>query len=151
MALRFAYRRARISRPAIALGGRMERPQPIVPVTVLGPTRSTHEHAGLDTMADDTVFPLSLATAIGLDLSNAPQGLLRGVSGTSHVVYYAQVVLRMTDGKEFREWPAIVGFSPAPLRRPLLGFAGCLQFFTTTFHGDHEVVELAVNRLYSGS
>lgn len=34
-----------------------------------------------------------------------------------------------------------VGFSPA-ISRPLFGFAGFLQFFTATFHGDREQVEL---------
>jgi hypothetical protein len=33
----------------------------------------------------------------------------------------------------------------------LLGFAGFLQFFTATFRGDREEVELAVNVLYPGS
>ena len=52
---------------------------------------------------------------------------------------------------ERHEWPAWVGFTPAPLRRPLLGFAGCLQFFTATFSGDREQVELDANALYPGT
>ena len=55
------------------------------------------------------------------------------------------------DGIEFREWPAWVGFTNAPLPHATLGFAGCMQFFTTTFHGDREEVELAVNGLYPGT
>jgi hypothetical protein len=66
-------------------------------------------------------------------------------------VRYATVTLRLTDGIERREWTAWVGFTRAPLRRPLLGFAGFLQFFTATFHGDREEVELAVNSLYRGT
>jgi hypothetical protein len=38
-------------------------------------------------------------------------------------VRYAQVFLRMTDGKEQREWPAWVGFTPAKIQSPLLGLA----------------------------
>jgi hypothetical protein len=34
---------------------------------------------------------------------------------------------------------------------PLLGFAGCLQFFSAHFHGDREEVELSVNSLYRGT
>ncbi|HEY7315101.1 MAG TPA: hypothetical protein VH643_37490 [Gemmataceae bacterium] len=64
---------------------------------------------------------------------------------------YAQVRLRITDGKEQREWPAWVSFTPAKLQLPLLGFAGFLQFFTATFQGDYEQVELAVNNLYPGT
>ena len=43
---------------------------------------------------------------------------------------------------------AWVGFTSAPIRHPLLGFAGFLQYFTATFHGDREEVELAVNGTY---
>jgi hypothetical protein len=55
----------------------------------------------------------------------------------------------LTDGIEFREWPAWVGFAPN-LRRRVLGFAGAMQFFTTIFYGDDEIVELNVNRLFPG-
>jgi hypothetical protein len=64
---------------------------------------------------------------------------------------YGLVRLRITDGQEMREWEAWIGFTPARLRYPILGFAGCLQFFTATFHGDQEEVTLAVNALYSGT
>lgn len=68
-----------------------------------------------------------------------------------HTIRYAQVTLRLTDGTEFREWPAWVGFTSARLKRPLLGFAGFLQFFTATFFGDREQLELATNPLDPGS
>ena len=66
------------------------------------------------------------------------------------VVRYAAVELRLTDGREFRRWPAWVGFTAARLNQPLLGFAGCLQFFGAYFRGDREEVELEVNALYPG-
>ena len=59
-------------------------------------------------------------------------------------------MLRLTDGREFREWPAWVGFTPARLPYPMLGFAGCLQFFDAEFRGGREEVELTVNPLYPG-
>ncbi len=37
---------------------------------------------------------------------------------------FAEVMLRISDGRENRDWPARVGFTAAPLHRPLLGFAG---------------------------
>jgi hypothetical protein len=37
------------------------------------------------------------------------------------------------------------------LKQPLLGFAGCLQFFDALFHGAREDVELSVNSLYPGT
>ena len=61
------------------------------------------------------------------------------------------MTLRLTDGREFREWPARVGFAPVPMTFALLGFAGFLQFFGANFLGDGEEVELTVNSLYPGT
>jgi predicted aspartyl protease len=104
----------------------------------------------LDTGATDAVFEEATAAKIGVDLTHAPLGEASGVGLVSASVRYAQVNLRVTDGREFREWPAKVGFTSAPLRWALLGFAGCLQFFHATFRGDVEEVELTVNPLYPG-
>jgi hypothetical protein len=92
-----------------------------------------------------------LAAFVGIDLSNAPVGWASTATLTNAAVRYARLSLRITDGKEQREWPALVGFTSAKLHQPLLGFAGFLQFFTVRFHGDREQVELTINSLYSGT
>lgn len=63
---------------------------------------------------------------------------------------YGQVTLRLADANEARERVGWVGFSQAPLWRPLLGHVGVLEFFTATFHGDREIVELTINGKYQG-
>jgi len=73
------------------------------------------------------------------------------VGGVPLPVRYVQATLRLTDGTEFREWTAWVGFAPVPMLWPLLGFAGFLQFFSASFLGDREEVELNVNSLYPGT
>jgi len=105
----------------------------------------------LDSAADDTIFSEHLAARIGVDLTEAPTGVATGVASGPVTVRYAQVTLCLFDQHQRYEWLGWVGFTAARLNRPLLGFAGCLQFFTTTFHGDLEVAELAVNRLYPGT
>jgi hypothetical protein len=122
----------------------------LVTVTIIGPTNTWIEPALLDPGADDTVLPDLAATKIGLDLTNAPTGTASGVATGIIPLRFARVTLRLTDGQEFREWEALVGFTSAPLKFPLLGFAGCLQFFTSTFFGHLEEVELTVNPLYAG-
>jgi hypothetical protein len=129
----------------------MVRPKPIVSVTLVGPAGSRCRDALLDVGADDSVFSEALATLIGVDLRNAPTGRGQGIATGYIPIRYAEVTLRLTDGIEFREWRAWVGFTSSPLRRNLLGFAGCLQFFTATYYGDREEVELAVNGLYRGT
>jgi hypothetical protein len=151
MSLRFLYLQVPIGRPIVPLGGRQERPRPLISVTLVGPTGSTAQDALLDTGADDTIFPDSVATKIGIDLSKAPTGVGAGVGIAGLGVRYAEVTLRIADNKEQREWKAWVDFTSAPFRYPMLGHAGCLQYFTATFHGDREEVELTVNGLYPGT
>jgi len=66
------------------------------------------------------------------------------------IARFVQLPLRNSDGLEFREWSAWVGFASG-LRRSVPGFGGFLQFFSATFHGDIERVDLEINSLYSGS
>jgi hypothetical protein len=149
--MRFPYQMTQAVRPAIALGGRWVRPQPLIHVSLVGSATTRPVLGILDTAADDTVFPDYVAARIGLDLSGAPTGSSSGVGRVPVQLRYAQVKLRVASGGEFREWPALVGFTSLPVRYPMLGFAGFLQFFTSTFHGDREEVELVVNSLYPGT
>jgi Aspartyl protease len=133
MTLHFRYAQVRALAPILSLGGRWVRPTPIVPVTIIGPTASRAQDGLLDTGAHDTIFPAHWAQSLGIDLTDAPVGRASVVGMPSFQIRYAQVSLRITDGVERREWPAWVGFLDARMRYPLLGFAGCLQFFTATF------------------
>jgi predicted aspartyl protease len=151
MALRYPYKRFPTLSAVVSLGGRKDRPRPIITVTLIGPTGSQVESAFLDTLADDTVFPEDVANAIGLDLTHTPVGQAAGIGKVSAALRFAEVTLRIVQGTERREWRAWVGFTATALNRPLLGFAGFLQFFTATFYGDREEVELAVNSLYQGT
>lgn len=151
MTLRFAYKPEQMGYPLVPLGGRRDRPRPIIPVTVGGPTSSSLHHALVDSGSDDTVFPEWVARMIGIDLTNAPTRTAGGVATHRVTLRYAVVTLNLTDFQENREWRAWVGFTPASMRYPILGFAGCLQFFDALFHGSREKVELTVNDLYPGT
>jgi hypothetical protein len=151
MSLRYRYKLERVSQPLLTLGGRSVRPRPVINFTLVGPGGAWVTEGLLDTGADETVFPEFFAAKIGLDLSAAPTGTVSGVAHGSAVLRYAEITLRLTDGREQREWTAWVGFTAGKLKRPLLGFAGCLQFFDACFRGDREEVELTVNSLYRGN
>src|SRR5579884_3434681 len=140
MTMRFPYAPMRLRRPAVSLGGRTIRPRPLISVTLLGPADVSLQDGLLDTGADDTIFSDTVAAQIGLDLSNAPVGDAAGLGPGVFSLRFAQVVLRVADNFERREWTAWVGFTSAPLRHPTLGFAGFLQYFTATFYGDREEV-----------
>jgi hypothetical protein len=106
----------------------------------------------LDTGADECVFPETLAPSLGVDLSKSPEHSLGGFGGIQIArVRYAWIHLRLADNNERREWAAWVGFTNSPLRFALLGIEGMLRYFTATFRGDLEEVELVVNSLYPGT
>ncbi|HEY7156051.1 MAG TPA: retropepsin-like aspartic protease [Gemmataceae bacterium] len=151
MTLRFPYRNFRPAHQIVPLAGRIFRPRPVFSVTLSGPHGSAAQDALLDTGADDTVFPEWAVQRIGIDLTNAPLGHAGGLPQGSVPVRYARVTLRIADNHERREWEAWVGFTPSPIRFPVLGFIGFLQYFTATFHGDREEVELTVNNHYPGT
>lgn len=49
-------------------------------------------------------------------------------------------------------WPAIVGFTDAPIPyRCLLGHTGFFEFFDATFHGQAQVLELRPNPLFGAA
>src|SRR5204863_8426585 len=131
--------------PIVSLGGRHERPKPVIAVALLTAHDTVTRDCLLDTGADDTTFPEDVAKKLGIDLSNAPSGSASGVGMGPYSVRYAKVTLRITDGQEQREWEGWVGFTSARLHRPLLGYAGFLQFFDANSRGDAETVELTVN------
>jgi predicted aspartyl protease len=151
MPLRYRYQPFHTQQPLWQLGGKSVRVRPILTVTVISPTGTGVTDGLLDTGADDTVFSVNLAAKLGIDLSTAPHGVASGVGLVAATVRFAEVKLRITDGREQREWTARVGFTTAPLKRPLLGIAGFLEFFNATFFGDREEVELTVNSLYRGT
>jgi hypothetical protein len=150
MTMTFRYFLAKTRRPVHSLGGRQNRPRTLIPFCLTGPAGIYVKDGLLDTGADDTVFEEDVAARVGIDLTNAPEGEVTGVAAAATPVRYALATLRVSDGRESREWDAWVGFTAAKLRHPLLGFAGFLQFFDAHFFGQREEVELTVNGMYPG-
>jgi aspartyl protease len=151
MSLLFPYKVVPVHHSVVSLRGRWSRPRPLITVSVVGSSAAYPLKGLLDSGADNTVFHESVALRLGIDLSNTSVAQMQTATLRSYPVRYAPTHLRITDGVEQREWPAWVGFTPAPLNHPLLGFAGFLQYFTAMFHGDREQVELTVNSLYPGT
>src|SRR4051794_1635484 len=114
--MRFRDTPLRAKTPVVSLGGSQMRPRPIDPVSLIGPGNTQAIPGGLDSHADDTVFPEQYAVLTGIDLTNAPNGTAAGIGQAPVPVKYAQVPLRLTDGVERREWIAWVGFSPVLTR-----------------------------------
>ena len=144
-----------------ALGGRPPpslpasatiRWRPLVPVTLLGPTgrRRFFPRALLDPGADDTVFPLAIAGLIGVALRPDSGHALRW-RGQGYALRFGDVSIELSDGVEVWRWSAVIGWSPAPLRYPILGLAGCLQFMDACFLGESRIAQLEANGSFPGT
>jgi hypothetical protein len=59
--------------PIPSLAGAMVRYRPIVSTRISGPLGSRLYDGCLDSASDDTIFPLSLARRIGIDLTGLPK------------------------------------------------------------------------------
>src|SRR5437868_12976659 len=121
-------------------------------LTIVGPTgpRRVFPRALLDPGADDTVLPFALAAILGIAL-HADSGHGLRWRGQGYSLRFGNVVLELSNGPLLWRWPAIVGFSPAPIRYPILGYAGCLQFVDARFRGEDRIVELEAAPSFPGT
>jgi hypothetical protein len=103
-----------------------------------------------DPASDDTVFTLDTARRIGAQLRPDTGHRIRW-RGQLHPLRFGDVELVLHDGVSVWRWATVVGFSPAPLRYPILGNAGCLQYMDVLFRGADLAVELTTNRSYAGT
>jgi hypothetical protein len=152
--LRFPYRDEPLLGPAPPSlpAGTLARSRPLIPVTILGRPGLLRDfgRAVVDPAADDCVFPLDTAQRIGIRLRPDTGHRVRW-RGQLHPLRFGDVELLLTDDGSLWRWPAVVGFSPAPIRYPILGQAGFLQFIDAKFLGADRQVELETNREYPGT
>jgi hypothetical protein len=152
--MRFSYQPDLLTGPAPPTlpAGASTRWRPLIPVQIIGPTGVSRHYprAVADPAADDTVFPLDTARRIGVRLRPDTGHRVRW-RGQLHPLRFGDIELVLNDSASIWRWTAVVGFSPAPLRYPILGNAGCLQYLDVLFRGDDLVVELTTNRSYAGS
>ena len=151
MTLRFPYQPVELSGPPPPSlpPNATARWRPLVPVRVVGVTSfRSYGAAVLDSGSDETLFSLPVAEKIGVPF--LPHAGAHVYRGKTYSIQYAQVQLELTDGNVLWSWPAVVGFSEAKFRYPLLGQAGCLEFMDVTFKGKDRLVLLETNDSYPG-
>jgi hypothetical protein len=146
--MRFAYTAVPVRAPVHSAGGALTRLRPIVSV-VIGPTGTQRIlDCLIDSGADDTILPLRIAVALGIDLTHAPTGSAQGLGGMALSYRYAPVQLRLTDGSETCVWTAIAGFVDLPMPRGYLVQSG---FFEVTFRSAPRAIEVVPGPSFSGT
>lgn len=121
--------------------------RPLVPVTVAGPAGGSFSfgRALVDPGADDTVFPLDVAHLLGIALKPPTAHAMRW-RGQRFPVRYGAVDLELIDDTgTLLRWPAVVAFTNAAVRYPLLGVCGCMEFLNVRFFGADRIIEIEPN------
>ncbi len=150
--MRIAYLAGIARTPQPSLRGGVLRHRPVLAVRPSVGGGSWILDGLLDSGSDDTIFPEWVAGVIGVDLTAAVEHNIQ-LAGRGKPIRsrFLPITLRITDGlQETYEWEAIVGFVAVPLKWPLLGQAGFLEFFDVRFLGADHATELIPNRAFAG-
>lgn len=125
--------------------------RPVITIRVVGPNADARWDALVDSGADETLFPLSLAEILGVELDQELISEAAGISGDRLKIQYGNVELRIESGTETVVWKTTVGFvdfGSASDEVIILGHGGCRDFFTAIFDGEKAELELTPNALF---
>jgi predicted aspartyl protease len=141
----FLYRKYRIRPTPVFPGGVLYRPE--VLVRIIGPSGDVFLRGLVDTGADSTILPRSIATSLGVAFCDGDTSRAAGFTGDQLDVVYAEVEFEVIQRGEQHRWRTLVGFVDYPrpeLEQTLLGRVGFLDQFMATFDPDHNQVELVL-------
>ena len=121
--------------------------RPEVPITLHGPKGSDSFLALVDTGADNTIFPESIAHDLGFPLIPGEGPAARAFGGQKVSLSYADVDLELVHTDEILQWKSRVYFLSGAGDEDtlILGHQGFLDFFTATFIGEECALELVPN------
>lgn len=144
--MNFPYQPAITVDPVSGDGLLIGRPE--VLITVHGETDARTYQALVDTGADRSVFPSSMANDLGIKLMPAMGKGGLTFSGEALKLSVGIVVLELSQDDRILRWPAAVlfhDFANPGDESVILGHAGFLEYFTATFDGSDGVLSLVAN------
>ena len=119
------------------------RQRPIVAVTViLSNQRPVLFDALVDTGADVSLFPMSIADRLGLDLSQQPEVTVFAAVGGQCYYRLHDVELELRRPPEVFRWKASVGFVDREMSYAILGTRGFFQLFDLTYSHSREFIDI---------
>jgi hypothetical protein len=124
--------------------------RPVITIRIVGPKSEARWDALVDTGADETILPLSLADLLGVELDQEVTSQAVGISGDKLTLYYGEVEFQMAVEAESATWRTTVGFvdfGSSDDEVIILGHGGCLDFFTAKFNGESAELDLIPNVL----
>ena len=131
--------------------GILHRPE--ILIRVVGKAGSSKLRALVDPGSDDTLLPLSVGRSIGATMDLTQTWHAEGIGGQAIPVILGEVEFELTDGKQTFRWTAKVGFvdfADPKDEITVLGHAGFLDYFRTTFDGHLRTLEIEVTPAFPG-
>lgn len=123
--------------------------RPVIAVTVLGPRGKVVERALVDTGADFSILPLSIAPLLGITLDPGRNRVGESATGHNLAVSIGKVTFEIVQQEERYRWATEVGFASLGSsfhdEDAILGHGGFLDFFTATFDGKKHELSLKPN------
>jgi hypothetical protein len=141
--MKWSYSRYEVDDSPICPDGIVFRPE--ATLCVRGRSGEAFLQPLIDTGADHSLFPISVAISVGAELFEHDLDAARGITGQEIPITPGRVQLQLLSDEGSFEWSAIVGFAEFATPEEecsLLGNAGCLELFHAAFDGTARTVEL---------
>lgn len=117
--------------------------RPAIPVVLRSSRKALRKFGIVDTGADLTLAPLSVAHSLGVPLDPRRGISIEGIGGGDFTAIPGELDLEIHRGPESLRWKALVHF--AEQDNLLLGNEGFLEFFVATFDWAAKTIDLAPN------
>ena len=134
--------------PSIDTGEEIVLLRPEIPLRVCGPVGHVDVLALVDTGADNSIFPLSVATELGIEPTIGTGPGATAFGGQRIALSFADLVLELAQNGNVIRWRSRVYFADFPNdseKAVILGHEGFLDYFTATFIGEDCVLDLEPN------
>jgi hypothetical protein len=122
--------------------------RPEVPLRIFGPNGSAMYMALVDTGADNTIMPMTIARELGITTHRGKGPGAAAFGGQEISLSHADVELELTQDENSLRWRARVQFFGSPDIEPetlIVGHQGFLDHFTAIFDGEQLTLDLQPN------
>jgi hypothetical protein len=122
--------------------------RPEVSIRIVGPAGIAETLALVDTGADNSVFPLSIARHLQIETALGEGPAATAFGGQQIPLSFAEVILELSDDDASIRWHGRLYFADFPNdseKAVILGHEGFLDYFTATFDGNNCVLNLDPN------
>jgi len=119
--------------------------RPLIPILIVGRSDGALFTALVDTGADNTILPKTVAEYLNIPLQPCEGPAPVAFGGTQLGMHYGEATFHLRDGGESSHWRCRVLFHEGEDEVAVLGQEGFLEYFTAVFDGEAGTLELRPN------